>query len=193
MPRQTHRTLVKQAEVEAYLHSTRMAILEALRDGPATSTHIAAKLQVHPANLTRHLRTLEEAGLIELVEKRDTGRNLEKFYEACATTFDVAPDADGLEAPHKIGIAFARSDLSAALAHLSDEDTRPVITLLSSARIAAADVSRFAAELQALVAAFTAADGKHGESYHLNVSLYPSDIEAANSQQIRLGRKGRRP
>ena len=74
MLKYTHKTLTTEAEIAAYMNRTRMAILNALRDGAGTASQIAAKLGVHPANLTRHMRLLEEAGLIELVEKRDIGR-----------------------------------------------------------------------------------------------------------------------
>src|SRR5262249_45972522 len=103
---ENHRTLTAQAEIEAYLHNTRMQMLAVLRDGPATGAQIAERLGVHPANLTRHLRTLLDAGLIELVERRDTGRNVEKYYAAAAHSFDVAPEADALGAPHKVGLAY---------------------------------------------------------------------------------------
>ncbi len=92
MASDTDRTLSSEAEIAAYLHRTRMAILDVLRDGAATATQIAARLGVHPANLTRHIRVLEEAGLVVLVEKRDTGRNLEKYYAAIGWQLQVAPD-----------------------------------------------------------------------------------------------------
>ena len=39
-----YRTLTTEAEISAYLHRSRMAILDVLRDGPATATQIAARL-----------------------------------------------------------------------------------------------------------------------------------------------------
>ena len=114
------RRSTSEREIGAYMHRTRMSILAALGAGPATVSQIAARVGVHPANLTRHVRILEDADLIVLVEKRDTGRNLEKYYQAAAHSFDVAPDANALTAPHKIALAMARSELSAALARLPD-------------------------------------------------------------------------
>ena len=107
MPPTSHRTLSSSIEIAAYLHRTRMQMLSALRDGPATVSAIADRLGVHPANLTRHIRKFEKAGLVSLVEKRDTGRNLEKWYASTAQTFDVAPDVHTLKSPHKTALAFA--------------------------------------------------------------------------------------
>jgi DNA-binding transcriptional ArsR family regulator len=185
----THRTLTTTAEIESYLHRTRMAILVALRGGPATVTQIAATLGVHPANLTRHIRSLEDAGLIALVEKRDTGRNLEKYYRAAATTFDVAPEAGDLAARHKIALAFVRSDISAALASLPDVEPRPVVAYVVSARVAPADLGLFQERLAALVEAFSAANSANadeGDTYHLNLSLYPGPEPADGVGRVTL-------
>ena len=133
--RARHKTLTSEREIGAYLHRTRMSILDALRSGPATVSQIAARIGVHPANLTRHVRILEGAGLVVLVEKRDTGRNLEKYYQAAARSFDVAPDAAALKAPHKTALALARSDLSAALARLPDTSPGAVQVFSIGARL----------------------------------------------------------
>jgi DNA-binding transcriptional ArsR family regulator len=186
----THRTLTTEAEIAAYLHRTRMAILHALRTGPATGSQIAAALGVHPANLTRHIRTLRKAGLISLVETRDTGRTLEKYYAAVATSFDIAPEANLLTAPHKIALAFARSDLSMALAHLPDEDRRPVVAMVAGARVPADAISRFQETVAALVEAFAGADAPDGEPYHLTLCLYPGEVVPGAAERITLTKEG---
>ena len=185
----SHMTLTTDAEITAFLHRTRMAILETVKERPATASQIAATLGVHPANLTRHIRHLKDAGLITLVEKRDTGRNLEKYYLAAASSFDVAPEADNLKASHKIGLAFARSDLSAALALVPDHEMRPVVSLVKSARIALKDIGHLQQAITALVDSFSSKEQEDGESYHLNISLYPSFVEEPPDKQIELVRK----
>jgi DNA-binding transcriptional ArsR family regulator len=181
------RTLSTEAEISAYLHRARMAILDVLRDGPATSTRIAARLGVHPANLTRHIRVLEEAGLVALVEKRDTGRNLEKYYAATARRFRVAPDTSDLTAPHKVALTFARSELSAALVRLPDEAPGPVTALVLRANVAPDVAMAFAEQLAGLADRFAAADGGDGRAFNLVLALYPGDAEASEDRQsIRL-------
>jgi DNA-binding transcriptional ArsR family regulator len=185
-----HRLLKSEGEIAAYLHKTRMDILRVLRDGQATSSQIAAKLGVHPANLTRHIRILERAGLIALIEKRDTGKNLEKYYEAGAMSFDVDAGTEGLASPHKLALAFARSDLTAALAQSPAREPREVVALVANARIPTAALGRFSRALASLVESFTKADDRGGEPYHLNVSLYPGDIQP-QGKRVTLRRKER--
>jgi DNA-binding transcriptional ArsR family regulator len=160
-----------------------MAILDVLRDGPATVTQIAAGLGVHPANLTRHIRVLEAAGLVALVEKRDTGRNLEKYYATAARRFRVAPGSANLTAPHKIALTFVRSELSAALVRLPDETIDPIIALALRASIAPGRAKAFAKELAGLAERFSAADHDGGEAYQLVLALYPGNPDANNERE----------
>ena len=118
------------------------------------------------------------------MEKRDTGRNLEKYYASIAATFDVAPEVHDLKAPHKIALAFARSDLSAALAHVSDDDSRPVAVLVAGARIRDSDVERFKRAMEELIESFNAADQESAETYHLNLCLYPSNADSPLQKRI---------
>lgn len=167
-----------------------MAILSALGDGRATVSQIAERLGVHPANLTRHVRTLVSAGLVVLVEKRETGRNIEKYYQASARSFDVAPEAGGLRSPHRIALAFSRSDLSAALARIGEDERRPVVALVGEARICCADAERFAARLDELVAEFSGGGANDGDTFHLNVSLYPAEAGLEPRKGVGLSRRG---
>ncbi len=184
----THRTLTTDVEISAYLHRTRMVMLDILSGGPATVSQIAAQMKVHPANLTRHMRVLEQSGLIKLVEKRDTGRNLEKYYAPLAKTFDIAPEA-GVTTLQKAALTLVRSDLSAVLAHLPDENPGKVSAQLAHARISSEDTDRFANELAKLIAKFQAVDDESGKPYHLNLSLYPSDLDVAPAHSVHLVRK----
>jgi hypothetical protein len=130
---------------------------------------------------------------VTLVEKRDTGRNLEKWYASAAQTFDVAPDADALTAPHKTALAFARSDLSAALAHLSDDAADAVQVLVVDATMTRTQVRAFAATLSKLAKRFESEGGaERGTPQRLVLALYPAaDVESA-AQRIRLTRTSRK-
>ncbi len=101
--------------MRAYAHPTRMTILALLAREPLTLSMTAARLQVHPANLSRHFKTLAQAGLIVLVLTRDTGRNLEKYYQAAALSF--LPDPAGLSPAGKRELALGalRDELSLAI------------------------------------------------------------------------------
>lgn len=172
----THKTLTNEEQIAAYLHRTRMEILSALHNGPSTATQIARRLGVHPANLTRHIRILQNAGLVELDHTRDTGRNLEKYYRSVADSYGVAPDAVSLASPHKIALSFARSDLSGAIAHVPEHTERPVLALVAAARVTERDLEEFCRRLQDLVEEFESRDAQGACEYHMNLSLYPGEF-----------------
>ena len=64
--------------------------------GPATLTQLGAAVRHHPAWVRHHILSLEQAGLVELVETRPTKGYVEKFYcataRAYAVDFMVLPD-----------------------------------------------------------------------------------------------------
>ncbi|MCF6272424.1 MAG: helix-turn-helix domain-containing protein [Rhodobacteraceae bacterium] len=181
----THLILTTDLQISAYLHRRRMDILAALRSGSATVSQIAAALKVHPANLTRHMRTLEKAGLIMLVEKRDTGRNLEKYYAAIASSFDIAPEGAATSLLYS-ALTMLRSDISAALARLPEEPPGPAIAKLAYAKISPQRVEEFSREITRLIDAFESDEEEDAMPYHLNLSLYPSDLPEAPTQSVIL-------
>ena len=182
----THKILTTDEEVSAFTHRTRMQMLEVLREGPATVTAIAQKLDVHPANLTRHMRILVAAGLARLIEKRDTGRNLEKWYEASATSFDVAPDSQNLKSKNKIALSFARSALSAALARLPDNDAAPVSVMSFKTVLTPEGIEKLAAVFAEIEKDYNNADeeGAAGEPMELMLAFFPADKSSESNSAI---------
>jgi putative molybdopterin biosynthesis protein len=67
----------------------RLAILKQLMAGPASLTMLGKSLSEHPAWVRHHLKQLETAGLVELVETRVQSGVVEKFYRARASGFLV--------------------------------------------------------------------------------------------------------
>lgn len=90
--RPTHDVLeLNDAEqLKALGHPLRLKVLQALgqADGPRTNRELAALLGVDPGHLHFHVRMLQRAGLIELVEA--SGR--EKPYRAVAQHLRVGPE-----------------------------------------------------------------------------------------------------
>jgi putative molybdopterin biosynthesis protein len=62
----------------------RLAILRRLMAAPANLTELGQALGEHPAWVRHHLKQLEQAGLVEIVETRIAGGIVEKFYRAHA-------------------------------------------------------------------------------------------------------------
>jgi DNA-binding transcriptional ArsR family regulator len=170
--------LTDDARIRGYVHPVRMTILRMLAQKPRTVTSVAREMGVHPANITHHFRRLCALGLARLVESRDTGRNLEKYYRAAARSFVVRPRARGALGKQALALAILRDNLSLAVDRRRDEPGE-VLALLGTARIVRGDFARFARRLQALLREFRRADSEGGTSYGLNLSLYPDGAGTA--------------
>jgi hypothetical protein len=116
---------------------------------------------------------LEKASLIKLVEKRDTGRNIEKYYRAVALNFEVKLRKDKPVNKKALGLAVLRNSISGAIKEVKGVDDEPVIALLENARIKSEDLRRFQKKLMALFKNFRAFDSGSGEAYTLSVAFYP--------------------
>jgi len=76
---------------------TRFRVLEALWDGRKTAKELAVVLGVVPNRLYYHLRILEEAGIIRVVDAAVTGRFAERVYGASVAGYGaelVGPSTD---------------------------------------------------------------------------------------------------
>ncbi|MCX6070742.1 MAG: helix-turn-helix domain-containing protein, partial [Chloroflexi bacterium] len=82
MPELTHLRSFEQLKLIA--DPRRLAILQHLMAQPATLTHLGQALGEHPAWIRHHLRRLEQAGLVELVETRRVHGAEERYYRASA-------------------------------------------------------------------------------------------------------------
>jgi DNA-binding transcriptional ArsR family regulator len=173
------------ARIKAYLHPVRIAVLRALAVEPRTLTSVAREMKVHPANIAHHFRLLSRLGLIRLVESRDTGRNLEKYYAAVARNFVVRPKAKGPTSRQLLALSILRDDLSAAVDRVAPR-AEETLALLASARLGRRQLGRFSRRLQALVAEFRRAKAAEGRSYSLNVSLYPDAANGPRSKRVWL-------
>jgi DNA-binding transcriptional ArsR family regulator len=78
------------AKARAALTPLRRELLERLREPNSAST-LAAQLAIPRQKLAYHLRVLEEAGLVRLVEERQRRGFIERVMVACADTFVLDP------------------------------------------------------------------------------------------------------
>lgn len=102
--------------VRAALTPMRRRLLERLRQ-PASATELASEFSMGRQRLNYHLRALETAGLLELVEARQRRGCIERILAARAQAFVVDPAVVGGRAPRAIRAAV--QDRFAA-AHLID-------------------------------------------------------------------------
>lgn len=160
---------------------------------PGSASGLAARLGLPRQKVNYHLRTLEEHGLVELVEERRRGNMTERLLRATAASYVISPAALGAVAPDP---GRAPDRLSARwLVALAARTVRDVGELLAGAARArkplatfaldgevrfasAADRAAFAAELAAAV---TALVGRYhdetapgGRPHRVVVAVHPS-------------------
>jgi DNA-binding transcriptional ArsR family regulator len=87
---------VFRVETDQQLHAVgslaRHRVLRVLRDGPATVTQIADRLGIAKGSSHYHVRVLDKAGLIRVVETRKV-RGVEERYYAMAATAIALPES----------------------------------------------------------------------------------------------------
>lgn len=165
------RVLRTDAQARAYLHPVRIRILELLAEQRMTLTMVARALEVHPANLTYQFKTLRAAKLIELVEERDTGRVVEKYYRAVATSFEVRRGSAARGHAGQRALGVLRDDLARAIPRLDDA---PVLALLAHVRLTQRALAALRAHIEAMVREASETPAASGATaVTLNLSIYP--------------------
>jgi DNA-binding transcriptional ArsR family regulator len=174
------------------LHPLRRRILQAL-EPPDSASGVARRLALPRQVVNYHLRELEKASLVELVEERRKGNCVERVVRASARSYLISPEAlGGLAAdPEAIPDRFSSAYLVAVaarairdLAVLRPRAERagkrlPTLALLSEIRFASPGArNAFAEELAASVARLAA---KHhdekapgGRRFTLFIGAYPA-------------------
>ncbi len=69
----------------------RIRIFEALAQRPMTATQVGEELNIAAPKAHYHVRELERIGLVRLVETRERGGILEKYYRAIARNLNAPP------------------------------------------------------------------------------------------------------
>ena len=74
-------------QIKVLSDARRLAVLKYLMAAPETLSSLGKKMKMHPAQVRHHLKLLESAGLVELVDTRITRGFVEKYYRARARAF----------------------------------------------------------------------------------------------------------
>ncbi|MBC8090563.1 MAG: helix-turn-helix transcriptional regulator, partial [Pseudonocardia sp.] len=80
------------------LDPIRSRLLAALVE-PGSATTLAAVVGLTRQKVNYHLRTLEQYGLVELVEERRRGNMTERVLQATAASYVISPSTLGAVAP----------------------------------------------------------------------------------------------
>ena len=176
----------------ALLDPTRQRLLAHLKE-PDSATGLARRLGLPRQRINYHLRVLETAGLVDLVEERRKGNCMERVVRATARAFIISPEALGVLGP---GADTAGDRLSgaylmaaagrairdvAALEHRARKEGKRLATLTLEAdvRFASAESrAEFAEELADAVARLAAKynDDKApgGRRFRLLAAVHPA-------------------
>lgn len=129
-------TTIEQARIIA--DPLRLRLMEYLIREPLTVTQLGERVGESPAKVHYHVRELERAGVVRLVETREKGGILEKYYRTVARNIQLAHDllrtAPASEAEAMIHEWFdmiAREGTRAALISLADPEHSQPMTLQS--------------------------------------------------------------
>jgi DNA-binding transcriptional ArsR family regulator len=160
---------------------------------PGSATTLAARVGLARQKVNYHLRALEQAGLVELVEERRKGNMTERVLRATAASYVISPTAlsavqpDPGRAPDRLS---ARWLLAVAARLVQDVGTLLVGATKAGKRVAtfaidaevrfasAADRAAFAEELAAtvttLVSRYHDAGAAGGRPHRIVVAVHPS-------------------
>jgi DNA-binding transcriptional ArsR family regulator len=190
------------AAAAASLDPLRARLLRELA-APSSAAGLAAKVGLPRQKVNYHLHTLEEHGLVELVEERRKGNVMERVLQATASSYVISPSVISLVQPdpEHLRDRFSAYWLVALAARL----LRDVGRLLSGAVAArqqlatfavdgeitfasAASRAAFASELGAEVARLAAKyhdpGAAGGRKHRLVVALHPALKEDPNPKEV---------
>jgi DNA-binding transcriptional ArsR family regulator len=171
--------------VRAALSPLRRTLLERLR-APASATQLAASLGLPRQRVNYHLRALERAGLVELVETRRRRGCVERVVIAAADAFLVDPSLLG-STPTEQQDRFAATHLVTTAANVvrdvarqqteADRQGARLLTFTLEAEVGFAapeDLERFTDELADAVARTAARFNAPGRRYRVVVGGHPA-------------------
>lgn len=110
--------------LKAVAEPSRMEILRLLIAAPHTLTMLGDVLDKHPAWVRHHVKALESAGLVRLVETKTTRNYTEKYYGATAAAFQVSMLVRPDERYGSSVVALVSHDMAVELLSAEDEPKR---------------------------------------------------------------------
>jgi DNA-binding transcriptional ArsR family regulator len=176
----------------ALLDPIRQQLLQHLRQADS-ATGLARRLKLPRQRINYHLKVLEGAGLVELVEERRRGNCLERVVRASARAFIISPEAlgelgptaetaaDRLSTAYLIAAAGRTIREVGALEDRAKREGKRVATLTLETEVRFASVetrARFAEELTAAMARLAAKYNDErapaGRKFRLLAAVHPT-------------------
>ena len=168
-------------QLRAIADLLRLRIVDLLKEKPRTVTQLGEVLGEAPAKVHYHVRELEKVGLLRLVETREKGGILEKYYQPVARDFSVEKQL--LSAPADESVAMANAWLNqvkdgflrAFRVALEQKDEQPNLGLgFSHVYITAEEQKALAKQIYDLLKPYENRRGIEGEQEMMDfMAFYP--------------------
>jgi DNA-binding transcriptional ArsR family regulator len=169
-----HFTITRPDQLQALGEPTRWRILGRLLEGPASIQELARALGAAKGTISHHVRVLDRAGLIRLVERHRVRGVVEKRYARVGRQFRLPERESALGAEHpEIGMLPLRQAIAEASPSGGPDD--PSMSFVMRARMPAARAHRFARLLEALAQEFIEGAPDSGETFAIVAGVYVPD------------------
>jgi DNA-binding transcriptional ArsR family regulator len=180
------------AAAEVSLDPIRARLLAELAE-PASATMLAARVGLPRQRVNYHLRSLEQHGLVELVEERRKGNCTERLLRATAASYVISPAAldavapDPARSPDRLSARWLLAVASRLVRETGELITgaakarKPLATFAIDGQVRFASAADRAAFAQELTSAVTALVGRYhdetaagGREHRVIVAVHPS-------------------
>ena len=170
----SHFTITRPDQLHALADPTRWRILGRLLDGPASIQQLARSLGAAKGTIGHHVRVLDTAGLIRIVETKRVRGVTEKRYARVAGQFRLPDSDDPMSGEHPgLDMLPVRSALAEARPKSGKDD--PSMSIVVRARMPAARARRFGELINALAAEFSDGAPQEGEAFGFVGAIYVPD------------------
>jgi DNA-binding transcriptional ArsR family regulator len=176
--------LERVEQAEALMKPKRVQVLREF-DEPRTCTQVGAALGESPQAVYYHVKRLQAAGLIDLIEERRVRGITEGIYQAAAHSYWVAPDLVGRLGPDRdpadhLGLGFLLNLSETLLADLAALAAAPAVLpsfgVAGEVHLSADQGAAFVGDLQRAFAEVLERYGgsSEGHAFRLALACYPT-------------------
>ena len=181
-------------QLRAVADMLRLRLIELLQKKPMTVTQLGEEMGEAPAKVHYHVRELEKVGLLRLVERREKGGILEKYYQPIAR--EISVEKSLLSAPPDEALAMTGAWLNqikdgfqrALRLALEQKDSKPRMTLgFTRLYITAEEHEHLCKQIMELIKPYENRRGVEGElEVQSSLLIYPQLAPVPASSQIAL-------
>ncbi len=181
-------------QLRAVADMLRLRLIELLQKKPMTVTQLGEEMGEAPAKVHYHVRELEKVGLLRLVERREKGGILEKYYQPIAR--EISVEKSLLSAPPDEALAMTGAWLNqikdgfqrALRLALEQKDIKPRMTFgFTRLYLTAEEHEHLCKQIMELIKPYENRRGVEGElEVQSSLIIYPQSASVPTTSQIAL-------